>query len=504
MNFLRRATRAPLRPTELTFLVIVIVAVLYFTGEILKPLALAILISFALSPVNRFFERLGLPRAVAVVLTVVIVLGLGLGIGTIVGRQVVSLAEKLPDYQGNIQAKLKGFESTGEASTGERITEMVDEVTAQLEEPEKKSWLDSLAPVIKVQVVDKPSILDRLRSMTGPYLEFLGMGSFVLILVLFILVGRDDLRDRIVAVVGDTQVGLTTRTMEEISLRISRYLSTLALVNAGFGLIIGIGLSLIGLPYAVLWGCLAGTLRFIPYVGPTVAFVLPAVFSVANDPGWTKPLEVIARFGVLELILNSFLEPVIYGISTGLSALGLLVAAMFWTWLWGPLGLLLATPLTVCLVVLSKHVPCLNFLNILLGEKAELDPDVRFYQRLMALDRNGATQVVNEALQNQRRVEVIDEILIPTLARAERDSERGNLSDSEQAFIWDAVGEVVAQLRPMEDYHLASRSAGTQASEGAPRTGPKLLGIAVENRTDALVLEMLGAFLVLRPLTWRS
>ena len=209
------------------------------------------------------------------------------------------------------------------------------------------------------------------------------------------LMGREDLSDRIVGLFGHRQVSLTTRTMEEIGQRISRYLATFALVNSGFGLVIGVGLWLIGVPFAVLWGCLAAMLRFIPYVGPAVAFVLPLVFSFAHFPGWTQPLEVVALFAVVEVALNSFLEPVIYGKTTGVSALGLLVAAMFWTWLWGTMGLLLSTPLTVCLAVLGKYVPSLRFFAALLGEEAELEPDVRLYQRLVALDRDGATEVVD-------------------------------------------------------------------------------------------------------------
>ena len=238
-----------------------------------------------------------------------------------------------------------------------------------------------------MQVVEQPSFQQRLRVSSGPYLEFLGIGGFVLVLVLFMLTGREDLHDRIVSLFGNRQVGLTTRTMEEIDVRISRYLATFALVNSCFGLVIGLGLWLIGVPYAVLWGCLAAMLRFIPYVGTTVAFALPMIFSIANFPGWVRPLEVVALFGACEIGLNSFLEPVVYGKTTGVSALGLLIAAMFWTWIWGALGLLLSTPLTVCLAVLGKYVPSLNFLAILLGEKVELAPDVKLYQRLVALDR---------------------------------------------------------------------------------------------------------------------
>ena len=265
MDILRRKISRDMSSSDLTLLIFGIIAFMYFTGEILKPLALSVLLSFALTPATRLFERLGLPRAGAVVLTVVIVLGLVGGIGYVVGQQVASLANRLPDYQENIETKLRGV-----IKSGQRLNVMVDQVTARLEKP-RPDRPGELAPIQKVQVVEQRSFQDRLRSASGPYLEYLGIGGFVLVLVLFMLVGREDLRDRIVGLFGHHQVGITTRTMEEIGRRISRYLATLALVNSGFGLVIGVGLTLIGLPYAVLWGCLAAMLRFIPYVGTAVA-----------------------------------------------------------------------------------------------------------------------------------------------------------------------------------------------------------------------------------------
>ena len=240
------------------------------------------------------------------------------------------------------------------------------------------------------------------------------------------------------------------------------------------------------MPYAVLWGCLAALLRFIPYVGPAVAFVLPLVFSFAHFPGWAQPLEVVALFAVVEAALNSFLEPVIYGKTTGVSALGLLVAAMFWTWLWGTLGLLLSTPLTVCLAVLGKYVPSLRFFATLLGEEAELEPDVRFYQRLVALDRDGAVEVVEAALKQRPRVEVFDEVLVPALSRAERDAARDELEEAEQAFVWQVVGEVLDGLEGVPDSSLASAGRPGQRGAGSRSTGASapspvlsLVGLAV-------------------------
>jgi hypothetical protein len=350
-------------------------------------------------------------------------------------------------------------------------------------------------------VVSQPSFQERLRSSSGPYLEFLGVSSFVLILVLFMLIGRKDLSDRIIVLFGHRQVSLTTRTMEEIGQRISRYLATFAMVNSGFGLVIGLGLGLIGVPFAILWGCMAAMLRFIPYVGPAVAFVLPLVFSFAHFPGWMQPLEVVALFAVVEVVLNSFLEPIIYGKTTGISALGLLVAAMFWTWLWGTMGLLLSTPMTVCLAVLGKYVPSLRFFATLLGEEAELDPDVRLYQRLVALDHAGAIEVVEGMLKKLPRVDVFDQVLVPALARAERDAERDELDEAEREFAWRVIGDVLDGLEGVPDLSLASAAsatdAGARSDDSDTSVSPvTLVGLAVQDTSDALVLRMLGQILV--------
>jgi predicted PurR-regulated permease PerM len=483
-------------PFKITILIFSIIAFMYFAGEVLKPLALSVLLSFALAPVTRLLERARLPRAAAVVMTVLLSLGLLAGTGYVVGQQLTSLANGLPNYQENIEAKLSRLIKPGQESMTDRLKHMAEHVTAKIEEsPSSEPPGD--VPIQKVEVVTQPWFQDRLRSSLGPYLEFLGISSFVLILVLFMLMGRDELTDRIVSLFGRRQVTLTTRTMQEIGQRISRYLTMFALVNTCFGLVIGSGLWLLGLPFAVLWGCLAAMLRFIPYVGPTVAFALPLIFSFAYFPGWAAPLEVVALFGIVEIGLNSFLEPVIYGKTTGISALGLLVAAMFWTWLWGTLGLLLSTPLTVCMAVLGKYVPNLWFFATLLGEEAELEPDVRLYQRLVALDREKTFEVVEKELKEKPRVDIFDQVLVPVLARAERDMARAELGDAERDFVWSVVGEILDKLEGMPDSSVSSPEAATEwiheLNGSVPAMSPvSLVGLAVQDTSDALVLRMLG------------
>jgi predicted PurR-regulated permease PerM len=494
-NFMaaNRRTAALTDPFKMTLLIFAIIAFMYFAGEVLKPLALSVLLGFALAPAVRLLERRGLPRAFAVIATVVVTLAILGGVGYVVGEQLTALANKLPDYQGNIEQKLTRVFKPGEQSTAARLSGLAEHVSAKLQAPPTDEE-DEPSPIQKVQVVSSPSFQERLRSSSGPYLEFLGVGSFVLVLVLFMLMSREDLRDRIIQLVGHQHVSLTTRTTEEIGRRITRYLATFALVNSGFGLVIGLGLWTIGVEYAVLWGCLAAMLRFIPYVGPAVAFVLPLVFSIASSPGmgWTQPLEVVAIFAVVEVALNSFLEPVIYGKTTGISALGLLVAAMFWTWLWGTLGLLLSTPMTVCLAVLGKYVPSLQFFATLLGEDAELEPDVRLYQRLVSLDRDGAMALLEQETKTRTRVDIFDEILVPALSRAERDAAQDEMGEQEQAFVWRVVGEMLDTLEGSPELSLAVPALPTNGEIDEAAASIPVLGLAVQDTSDALVLRMLG------------
>jgi predicted PurR-regulated permease PerM len=481
-------------PVVITFLIMAIVAAMSAAAEVLKPLALSVLLAFALMPLAGFFERRArLPRAAAVVLTVFLAMGTIGGISYVVFGQLELLARRLPRDEDRIEKKLKILRPD-ETSTFERAKRVANDVARKLNtSPVVSEGQES--QVTDVRVVQQPTFRERLQGAVGPYLEFLGVGSFVLILVLFMLMNREDLRDRVVSLFGQSRVSLTTRTMDEIGQRISRYLATFAVVNSGFGLVVGLGLWAIGVEYAVLWGCLAAILRFIPYVGPAVAFGMPLVFSVAESEGWREPLLVVALFAVVETVLNSFLEPLIYGKTTGVSALGLLVAAMFWTWLWGLLGILLSTPMTVCLAVLGKYVPSLGAFATLLGEEPDLGPEVRFYQRLVALDRDGAVEVVEAALKTKPRAEVFDTILVPALSLAGRDAAGGHLEDQDLAFIWRVVEEIVDELEGSPEITLATVANGsTPAAEAVGDGAPVVLGVA-NDTADAVVLKMLAQLL---------
>jgi len=496
-------------PVVVLFVVIAVVAAMGLAAEILKPLALAVLLSFALTPFAKFFERRGLPRVAAVVLTVLIALGGLAGVSYVVVGQLDRLAGDLtaPEKRELIDQKLRIFRGPGQSNfdkiqaTFKDVAQTIDKESKEASEKNPKTGKPERVPLAgettlagekipKVEVVSAPKYRERLQDAVGPFLEVLTLGSFILILVLFLMVGRDDLGDRIIALFGGKRLSMTTRTMHEVGNRIGRYLATNALVNAGFGLFIGVGVGLIGLPYAMLWGVMAALLRFIPYVGTVVSFALPTVYALVSFPGWGHALGVVLLFLVIETALNSFLEPIIYGKTTGVSALGLLVAAMFWTWLWGVWGLLLSTPMTVALAVLGKYIPALRFFSTILGEEADLEPDVRYFQRLLAMDEEGAAQLVEEFAKSRPRIEVFDLVILPALARVERDLASGEIDETTQEFAWRVTEELVEELSSVAMIEF------TNADVAEPGAQPvSVIGVCAEDRSDRLALRMLGQVL---------
>lgn len=476
-------------PVVVTFLIFAVIGFMYLASEVLKPLAFAVLLSFALAPLAGLFQRVGLPRSLSVVLTVLLTLGILGGIGYKVGEQLTTLATHIDRdrLESNISHKFGSLKPT-EANAFTKLSKLASGLLSKIDRPEQ------VKGAMPVNVVSQPSYTERLQAAVGPYLQGLGEGVFVLILVLFMLTNREDLSDRIIRMFGKGRMSVTTKSMDEVGQRISRYLMMFAVVNSTVGLIVGLGLWAIGVPLATLWGVLAALFRFIPYVGPATAFVLPLLYSVANFPGWREPLMVIGLFATIEILANSFFEPVIYGRTTGVNALGLLVAAMFWTWLWGALGLLLSTPMTVCLAVLGKYVPGLQVFAIMLGEDPPLEPDVRFYQRLLAMDPDGATQVVEAELGKHPRVEVFDQLLVPTLTRAERDYRREDIDDREHTFVVRFVVDLIEDIAATpEPAGVDSPKETEQASE--PADAVRVVGVSSSDETEAIVLRMLAVLL---------
>ena len=472
-----------------------IVFIMYVAAEVLKPLALAILLSFILAPLVQWVVRRGLPRSSSVALVLILVFTVVGGVTYVVGGQFASLADQLPTYQANIQKKLVALRPQNDSAL-----DKARQAISSIERSLRPADADYATPV---RIVSENAKVAQLQSLFGPFHVTLAFGGVVLLLLVFVLIESNDISDRIVQMVGWGKIGVTTKTMTQIGHVLSRYLATLALFNLAFGVVIGLGLWAIGLPSPALWGLLAAVLRFVPYLGTIVSFSLPEIISIAHFPGWTQPILVIALFGGAELIANS-IEPLVYGKSTGISPIGLLVAALFWTWLWGGLGLLLANALTVCLAVVGQSTPGLGFLGTLLRHEVEVADDLRWYQRVLHRDQDGAIALLDQALKTRPLERVCDEIIIPTLARAEQDRDDGFLEKRDVVFIWRVVRDWLDDLADRDDVALTAPSPAPAEHMEPIRVRPapeiakqELVGIATNGGGDTLILRMLN--LLLKP-----
>jgi predicted PurR-regulated permease PerM/CheY-like chemotaxis protein len=472
----------PVSSVAMVGAIVVVVGALYVGSDILIPLALAILLSFMLRPVVIRLQRFGLGRIPAVLAVVLLLFVALLGLGAIVANQVVNLADSLPRYEWNLRAKIRDLR-TAIPSGGvvERTSDMLRDLGEELgkattpTEGETKSEGAAAAPEPVPVRIQQPeaSPLQTLREVGGPLVAPIATAGLVVVFVIFMLLQREDLRDRLLRLVGASDVARATEAMDDAAKRISRYLLMQLIINVLYGIPVGIGLYFLGVPNPILWGLFATVLRFIPYLGPVIAALFPIALSFAVAPGWTLPLLIIALFVTLELFSNNVLEPWLYGSSTGLSPVAVLVAAVFWTTLWGPVGLLLSTPLTVCLVVLGRHVPRLGFFHVLLGKEPALAPELKFYQRLLARDPDEATELVEEYLEGESLDKLYDAVIMPALGLAEQDRLRGSLDRATvQGIAEDMIG-VIEELAEDEERapdEVAARDAGAILCIG-PRNG---------------------------------
>jgi predicted PurR-regulated permease PerM len=466
---------------------VLIIATLYLAKSVLIPLALAMLLAFLLSPVVSLLQRHGLNLVLAVILVVLLTFSFLGGIGWVVARQFISLTQELPQYQNNIKQKIVDWRGASGGSFLERIQGAIGQIATELEQGDSTDAVE--AKPIPV-VVRGPSMFWQLPVLLGP----LATAGLVITLVIFMLLERGDMRNRLIRLVGYGRLTLTTKALEEAGERISRYLLMHSIVNGSYGVALGIGLSLIGLPYALLWGVLAALLRFIPYAGPAVSALFPAALSLAAFPGWHQALLVIGFIVVLELVSNMIMEPLLYGRTAGVSEVALIVAIAFWTWLWGPIGLLLATPLTVSLGVLGRYVPHLEFFDVLLSDEPVLEPYTVYYQRLVARDQDEATELVEECLQQRSLTEIYDEVLVPALCVAKKDRSRDNLSEDELQFILQATREIVEDVGS-RSWSSAGSATATEApvasTNGAvPLTSVQLVACPASDEADELALLM--------------
>jgi predicted PurR-regulated permease PerM/methylmalonyl-CoA mutase cobalamin-binding subunit len=484
-----------------------VVAALYFGRSVFVPIALAALITFLLSRLVTRLER-WIGRIAAVLVTVIAMFTIFAGASWVIGRQVIDLADNIPDYQANIVAKIRSLKLPAGGPLA-RFSSSVHVLQSELAAPSPAPSADRargdsstrtappVASPIPVKVIEGRSAIPQLMQETlSAILSPLGTAALVLLLVIFMLLKREDLRGRLIRLVGQGRISTTTRAMEDAGRRVSRYLSTQFLVNTCYGICVAIGLQFIGVPNAALWGVLAGVLRFIPYVGPWAGALLPVLLSFAISSSWFTPLMTIALFIVLEAIASNVVEPWVYGANTGVSPIALIISAVFWTWLWGPVGLVLSTPLTVCLAVIGRHVPRLEFLGTLLSEDQALAPHEEFYHRLLSFSMDSAEEFATKYVETESLTALYDKVLIPAIAAVEIDAHSGSLTAEQRTSASQRIHEIIDDFSGWE----ASRNdKDDQKSDDltgvAPPIGGRVLCLPASAYRDELAGEMLAQLL---------
>ena len=477
---------------------VLIVLVLYWAQAVLVPFALAVLLTFVLTPLVTWVERLvGRIAAVLVVATLVFTVLGAMGWGLSV--QLAHLAEDLPKYRGNIRTKIADIRGAGKGGTVEKLQESLEDIKTDLGTAEPAQGTVSSPVVVTPDQADPLAGLSWLGPIAGP----LGTAGLIAAMVLFMLLERRDLRDRLIGLIGHGQLATTTKAIDEAGTRVSRQLLMQSLVNALYGGAVLIGLWFLGVPYPLVWAALGAVLRFIPSVGPVLGAGAPILVSLAALNGWAGPLGVMALFLVLELFTNLVLETALYAGAAGVSQVALIVSVAFWTWLWGPLGLLMATPLTVCLVVLGKHVPGLAFVGTLMADTPALTPEYGFYQRLLARDQSEAAELIDKHIRTGPRSSVYDTLMLPALNYAERDRLEDRLSLEEEAAVVEVTRELLTDVADSVVRHAAVDPEADVMP--VPPLGPRqplaVFGYAVNGAADEVALAMLAQLLEDQPVT---
>ena len=455
--------------------VVLIVAVLSRAQAVFVPLALAIVVAFALGPAVRLFER-ALGRVGAVAVVVIVALAAVGGFSYLLERQVVDLSAEMTKYSDSIQRKmiaLRGSEGSGLGGLSKSVDRAVRNLDEQVE-------ADQGARPVRV-VPAEATALERIESALAPVLEPLARAGIVLVLIIFFLIKREDLRDRFIRLIGRGHVTLTTRALDEAGQRIGRFLAQQSAINGSFGLLVAAGLMGIGIPYAPLWGFVAAVLRFVPFVGTLFAMLVPAALAFAQFPGWWQLVATLGLFLGLDVLVAYVVEPIVIGAKTGVSAMAMLVSAIFWSWLWGPVGLVLSTPLTVCLAVLGKHVPRLSSLAILLDDQPALEDQLVLYHRLLSGDEEEAQEILDRRFREKTQAQVFDEIIIPALLLADRDRARGEISEADHQH-------VVRTIRALAD----TAPDALRDPQTTERPLRRIVGVSARTVTDETIWEMLA------------
>ncbi len=490
--------------SKLLTLVTIVVAIggLYLGRAILMPLALAVVFAFLLTPIVIQLEKWHFKRVPAVLIVLILcLLGVGAGSWNITG-QVTDVVTQLPAYRSNIRAKIRSVQTRKGNFTRatDTVTQLSNDLTAASQNAaSNQSGKKNQSQPIPVQVAQPPSSTPQyFRSMLGPLAGVLEVLGMVVVFTLFMLIKREDLRNRVIRLAGRGHLNTVTEAMDDAAQRLSRYLFLQFVVNASYGLIFGVGLHLIGVPHAVLWGVLSGLLRFIPYIGTPISAFLPMAMALAVFPGWSHVVVTFAFFLVLELTVANIIEPWLYGVHTGVSSLAILVAAIFWATIWGPVGLILSTPLTMCLILIGRYVPHLNFLEVMLGDEPVLAPEAHFYQRLLALDQREVRKIADTFLAEKPLGNFYDSVVIPALSLAEQDRHMEALDPGRVKFIIQGTKDLVEELgeRPAgETLSDETEESPTHEMSVVRSSEMNILCIPTRDEADEVVATMLGQLL---------
>ena len=493
---------------------VAIVGTLYFARVVLIPFTLAVLITFVLTPVAKLLERMHFGRLVSTLIVVVLSFIAVGAVGWTVTQQFSQVMNQLPDYRSNIRQKIETLhwsKNTALNNASDTMNEISKDLAAPPGHPDgslpatTRSSTPTRQRPMPVEIVKSPTLpLESVESILGLLATF----CIVVVLTFFMLIRRENLRNRLISLAGQRSLYVMTQAIDDATARVSRYLRLQLLVNICYGAFIGTCLYFIGIPGALLWGVMVGLLRFLPYIGPPLGGIMPLLLSFAIFDGWIKPLETFGLFVVTEVVVSNFIEPMLYGAYTGISSMAILLAAIFWTAIWGPVGLVLCTPLTVCVVVIGRHVPSLGFLTVLLGDEPTLTPDSRYYQRLLAMDHEEAKHVLENYLQDKPLEELYDSVLVPALSLSERDRHRDRLDQSSAEFITSNTRRIVAELFAERRHHPAdtapdttiepndaARQTESRAAFTTPRRTPKIVCIPARDEADEIVATMLRQLL---------
>ena len=472
-----------------------IIAFLFVTSSIIQPLVIAGLLSFILAPIMRWMRSRDIPKALAAISCVALTLSIVGVLGTTIGLQMRQLAKDLPSYEVNLRAKIQMLGGAPLASgILERASGTLRDLQDELSHVERGSAQPTAAqPPLPVEIRQpEPKGLEAIASLVRPLLSPLATSALVILFLLFMLLQREDIRDRILRLAGTADLHRTTAALDDAGDRLGRFFLTQLLLNSGFGIFIAVVLLIIGVPNAVLWGILAGLMRFVPFIGSLIAGFFPVAVAAAANPGWAMPLMTLAVFVVAETTAGQIIEPLVYGQRIGLSPVAIVLSQLFWSLLWGPTGLLIATPLTVCLVVLGKHIEGLSFINVLLGDEPALLPQERFYQRLLADDATDAADQAEEQLKTVSLSNYYDSVAMKALVLAHQDAAEGKLSTDRQAAIRATMDEIIDDVSDYQDVSPKNDGSGASAqSATGPQDASRILCVGSRSALDEAAAAML-------------